>query len=92
MGWERELWKRALRRRSKEVLLAHLGCVVRPPVALATPQAAERQAKKPKALPLSQIDETAFVFVERHMESCQLFAKSLLDRPEPPVMPRMSIN
>jgi hypothetical protein len=72
--------------------LAHLGCVVRPPVARATPQAAEIKAKQPTARPLSQIDETAFVVVERHLKSCQLFAESLLDRPEPPVMPRMSIN
>ena len=72
--------------------LAHLGHVVRPPVAIATPHAAELKAKKPEALPFRQIDETAFVFVERHMQCRQLFAESLLDRPEQPVMPWMSIN
>ena len=72
--------------------LVQLGHVVWPPVAIAAPYAAEVKVKKPKALPFGQIDETAFVFVERHMKSRQFFAESLLDRPEQPVMPLMSIN
>ena len=72
--------------------LFHLGRIVRPPVALTAPNATELKTNKPKTLPFGEINQTAFVFVERHLEDCQLLAESLANRSKQPIMPSMPID